>query len=78
MQKKTNLLKASSNVNINTYEELTYDVKAWQVGYETCRSEACEELEGAIPDLEGTYFRNGHGKFEVGNEPVLHPFDGDG
>ena len=29
-------------------------------------------------DIKGTYFRNGHAKFEVGNDLVMHPFDADG
>eukprot|EP00898_Chlorokybus_atmophyticus_P000238 jgi/Chlat1/1214/Chrsp115S00745 len=29
-------------------------------------------------DLNGTYMRNGPGKFEVGTDRVVHPFDGDG
>ena len=35
---------------------------------------------GSIPlDIEGTYFRNGHAKFEVGKvDKVMHPFDADG
>jgi carotenoid cleavage dioxygenase-like enzyme len=37
-------------------------------------------LGGSIPlDIEGTYFRNGHAKFEVGKvDKVMHPFDADG
>ena len=30
-------------------DDLTYDVKSWQAGYETCRNEACSELEGNVP-----------------------------
>lgn len=30
-------------------DDLTYDVKSWQAGYETCRDEACSELEGNVP-----------------------------
>jgi len=57
----------------------TWDLSSWQAGYESCRGEACTVLEGSVPnDLEGTYFRNGYGKFDVGLETVLHPFDGDG
>jgi len=57
------------------------DMNAWKSGFGSCRKEICVELEGAVPlDLSGTYFRNGHGSFEIGKEkqPVLHPFDGDG
>ncbi|KAJ1432636.1 carotenoid oxygenase, partial [Ochromonadaceae sp. CCMP2298] len=39
----------------------------------------CENIGSNLPkDLKGTYYRNGHAKFESGKEPVLHPFDADG
>ena len=58
----------------------TYDYIAWKNGFSSAPSESCQILEGgSIPaDLKGTYFRNGYGKFEVGAEKVMHPFDADG
>jgi hypothetical protein len=66
-----------------TKEDLQYDIDSWRMGYATCKKESAEALTGEIPhDLEGTYFRNGMGKFEVGNYKkvikILHPFDADG
>mmetsp|Transcript_2587 Transcript_2587/g.2693 ORF Transcript_2587/g.2693 Transcript_2587/m.2693 type:complete len:593 (+) Transcript_2587:54-1832(+) len=66
-----------------TKEDLNYDIDSWRMGYKTCKKESAEALTGEIPhDLEGTYFRNGMGKFEVGNYKkvikILHPFDADG
>lgn len=59
--------------------DTTYDLQAWKLGFSTCESETCEVLEGAMPsDLEGTYFRNGHAKYEVGKDKIIHPFDADG
>lgn len=29
-------------------------------------------------DLQGTLFQNGHAKFQIGSEHILHPFDADG
>lgn len=38
-----------------------------------------EVVAGAIPeDLEGTWYRNGPGRFTLGGEPIPHPYDGDG
>lgn len=57
-----------------------YDKTAWQNGFTTCEEETAAVLEGApLPqDLEGTYFRNGHAKYSVGKDLVMHPFDADG
>jgi len=30
------------------------------------------------PDLRGTFYQNGPSKFQVGDEQIIHPFDGDG
>lgn len=58
---------------------LTYDRQAWINGFSTCEKETASVLEGSVPlDIEGTYFRNGHAKFTVGKEKVMHPFDADG
>ena len=73
---KTSLFTSSVSTKTN---DLTYDLASWKNGFTTCEKEICEVLDGSVPvDLEGTYFRNGYGKFEIGKEPVLHPFDADG
>eukprot|EP01041_Mallomonas_annulata_P002508 gene2508-4878_t len=57
----------------------TWDLEAWKKGWESCKNETVGVLPGSIPlDLEGTYFKNGPAKFEVGKELIMHPFDGDG
>jgi len=58
----------------------TYDVAAWQAGWTTCEKEIAADLPGGnVPlDLDGTYFRNGHAKYESGSDKVMHPFDADG
>jgi hypothetical protein len=59
--------------------DVVYDIESWRNGYKTCKKETVEALESGIPaDLEGTYFRNGFGKFESARVPILHPFDADG
>ena len=64
---------------VKTEKEVPYDIESWRGGYKTCKKEIVEALEGNFPvDLEGTYFRNGFGKFESGKVPILHPFDADG
>ncbi len=54
----------------------------WLGGYRSLKQEFSywiEEIEGTLPkDLTGTVFRNGPGLLDVGGEPYLHPFDGDG
>ena len=59
---------------------LTYDREAWIQGFTTCEEETAAVLEGGnIPkELKGSYFRNGHAKFEVGKQKIIHPFDADG
>lgn len=52
---------------------------AWKRGFVNCKEEICTKLEGDLPvDLVGTLYRNGYGKFTVGKETVVHPFDSDG
>ncbi|CAL1163834.1 unnamed protein product, partial [Cladocopium goreaui] len=42
---------------------------------ETC----CSLYSEALPKgLRGSYFRNGPAKFKVGDDQIMHPFDGDG
>ena len=59
---------------------------SWQRGFATVQQESAEALlDGSVPkDLEGTFFRTGFGRFEIGKTArsdgikVLHPFDADG
>lgn len=56
-----------------------YSAAAWIKGFQNCEKEVCEELPQSVPsDLVGTYYRNGYGKFKIGNDEVMHPFDADG
>lgn len=60
-------------------KEVIYGLESWKAGYKTCKKETVEAIVGDLPkDLEGTYFRNGFGKFEAARVPILHPFDADG
>lgn len=59
------------------------DLTAWAKGFRTCPSELSPtilEVPGLPNDFPiGTYYRNGHARFEADDgTPVLHPFDGDG
>lgn len=57
----------------------TFHREAWHKGFHTVETESCYEISTEFPkDISGTFFQNGHGKFHVGDELVLHPFDGDG
>ncbi|MGF1494189.1 MAG: carotenoid oxygenase family protein [Microcoleaceae cyanobacterium] len=62
--------------------ESSYTTQDWQQGYRSQPEEFdywIEDIEGEIPlELEGTLFRNGPGLFDIGGEPIQHPFDGDG
>lgn len=59
--------------------DVVFGLESWRSGYKTCKKESVEALEAGIPtDIEGTYYRNGFGKFESGRVPILHPFDADG
>ena len=77
-------IKISSSLSAVTSEiqaeiDAPWDIDSWRGGYKTCKKEVVEALEAGIPaDLEGTYYRNGFGKFESGRVPILHPFDADG
>lgn len=58
-------------------------LEEWDKGFMDARP--CPEgyelfpIKGKIPqDLCGTMFRNGPGKFRVGDEEIVHPYDGDG
>ena len=60
----------------------TYDRAAWAKGYRSLNQEFSywiDDVEGEIPaGLQGTLFRNGPGKFDIGGRSIQHPFDGDG
>ncbi|WP_036480359.1 carotenoid oxygenase family protein [Myxosarcina sp. GI1] len=60
----------------------SYYPEEWQQGYKTQPNEyeyQIEDIEGKIPsELEGTLFRNGPGRLDIGGTPIKHPFDGDG
>ncbi|ACK68915.1 Carotenoid oxygenase [Gloeothece citriformis PCC 7424] len=60
----------------------SYNQDEWKRGYESQLNEYnywVEDIEGEIPhQLQGTFFRNGPGLFEINGTPVKHPFDGDG
>lgn len=75
----TTSLNVATEVSTGTGSS-TYDYNAWKGGFTSAPTEAAQVLDGdSLPtDLKGTYFRNGYGKFEVGNEKVMHPFDADG
>ena len=76
--KITNSLRAVTT-DIQAEVDLPFGIDSWRDGYKTCKKEVVEALEAGIPaDLEGTYYRNGFGKFESGRVPILHPFDADG
>ncbi len=63
-------------------EQPGYTRDDWQGGYTSLREEAdywIEDIEGQLPSgLRGTLVRNGPGLFEVGDQSLQHPFDGDG
>lgn len=60
------------------------DRNAYLNGYSSCAMEEAAYqvpcVEGKVPlDLKGTYFRNGHARFEDrAGKPIRHEFDGDG
>jgi len=66
----------------HSYTSHSYNREDWQTGYRSLEQEfdyAITEVEGEIPaDLEGTLFRNGPGRLELGGQRYRHPFDGDG
>eukprot|EP00276_Gloeochaete_wittrockiana_P001645 CAMPEP_0184670442 /NCGR_PEP_ID=MMETSP0308-20130426/82202_1 /TAXON_ID=38269 /ORGANISM="Gloeochaete witrockiana, Strain SAG 46.84" /LENGTH=511 /DNA_ID=CAMNT_0027117179 /DNA_START=198 /DNA_END=1734 /DNA_ORIENTATION=+ len=63
-------------------EVVSFDTNEWKRGYETQDREEeywIENIEGHIPlELQGTFFQNIPAKFDIGNERIKHPFDGDG
>jgi len=80
---RTRLMRRAATVNPSLQQIQTdeaWDVEAWRKGYSNCEKEDIYSLDAStLPaDLEGTFFRNGGAKYVVGEEKVLHPFDGDG
>jgi all-trans-8'-apo-beta-carotenal 15,15'-oxygenase len=72
--------KPGTNLVNQRYRQFLDD---WDKGFMEAKecSEGCwlNVVYGKIPkDLEGTLFRNGPGKFKVGNRQISHPYDGDG
>ena len=75
----TRTLHTTTDSNVDTSKDVVFDFESWKMGYKTCKKEAVEALQGTPPpDLDGTYYRNGMGKFESGRVKILHPFDADG
>ena len=56
------------------------DTDAWKKMFTSCRNESAEVINAPdLPnDLVGTFYRNGGGKYDIGKEKVIHPFDSDG
>ena len=76
--KISNSLRAVTS-DVQAEVDAPWGIDSWRGGYKTCKKEVVEALEAGIPaDLEGTFYRNGFGKFESGRVPILHPFDADG
>ena len=72
-------LRTTTDDAVEVEKDTAFGIESWRGGYKTSKKEAAEALEGVIPaDLEGTYYRNGFGKFESGRVKILHPFDADG
>eukprot|EP01039_Chlorochromonas_danica_P000849 gene849-924_t len=53
--------------------------EGWAKGFQDCQEELCQVIGENLPiDLRGTLYRNHMGKFTIGKENILHPFDADG
>jgi carotenoid cleavage dioxygenase-like enzyme len=65
---------------MKTVEAETVSRRGYSTGFETLEAEVSLDsvpVEGSIPDwLTGTLLRNGPAKFEVGEQPLRHWFDG--
>eukprot|EP01031_Cornospumella_fuschlensis_P029449 gene29449-35544_t len=73
------VVKSELRGTLTSKEGLNDVLTAWKRGFVNCKEELCSEIEGDLPaDLSGTLYRNGYGKFTVGKETVVHPFDSDG
>ncbi|PRW59430.1 Apocarotenoid-15,15 -oxygenase [Chlorella sorokiniana] len=69
----------------NTAVDVKYKpfLDAWDRGFIEAEEEPegyfMEVVQGQVPpELTGTLFRNGPGRFSVGGQPFQHPYDGDG
>ena len=81
LQAETRIRDAPSNTIPQVQHRDSFDRESWLNGFTSAHDEVCYELPSSAdfpPDLEGTFFQNGHAKFRVGEEIVLHPFDADG
>ena len=73
-------MSAPSNAPTEPFTSQPTDIDAWKKMFTSCRNESAEVISapGLPSDLVGTFYRNGGGKYDIGKEKVLHPFDGDG
>lgn len=77
--RQTSALHATVETNEKITIRETHNRQSWNKGFHTVQSESCYPLDASFPkDLVGTFFQNGHAKFNVNDELVIHPFDGDG
>lgn len=83
-RKRNSTAVCGTAVEVKETSEVTdkrgYDREAWIQGYNSAQEETCCSLYSeALPKgLRGSYFRNGPAKFKVGDDQIMHPFDGDG
>ena len=83
--------RRSSAVDHRIQHRAYHDNDAWRRGWfsvsDDCDSNNGYEITDSSTnatktdfprDLCGTFYQNGPGLFEIGDEPVIHPFDGDG
>ncbi|KAL4425965.1 hypothetical protein ABPG75_009981 [Micractinium tetrahymenae] len=75
----------NGNSRRNTAVDARYQpfLDEWDKGFVETQEEPegywMECVQGAVPQgLRGTLFRNGPGRFTVGQDPIDHPYDGDG
>jgi all-trans-8'-apo-beta-carotenal 15,15'-oxygenase len=74
------LHKAASGSSLLRYRQF---LDEWDKGFMDAEEQPvgywADVVYGEIPeDLEGTFFRNGPGRFSIGTTPIDHPYDGDG
>ena len=71
-----------TNTTARPVNNPTYNINEWKRGYDSQPNEydyEITDIEGKIPlELSGTLFRNGPGLLDIGEDPIHHPFDGDG
>ncbi|QIZ72117.1 carotenoid oxygenase family protein [Oxynema aestuarii] len=72
----------SQSPNVDPLDSKSYSREDWKQGYQSQPEEFSywiDEIDGEIPpDLCGTFFRNGPGLLDIHEQPIHHPFDGDG